>query len=215
MRVVIESPFAGDTKEEAALNEEYLNAALAHSLRLGDAPFASHGLYTRKGVLDDTIAEERRKGIDAGFEWRYVADKTVFYIDRGITKGMIEGLEHSIKIRVPIEFRSLGIEWRKGKISGQVNFNEKAALEWLQEHFDVAWSDNERNYMIHLSTMFGGMPAEILSWNFCGKYGYRYIMPSLRRRMDDFSMMRKVYVVCVESVNSRLEELSDSEGDHE
>jgi len=212
MRVIIESPFAGETEDEAALNEEYLNAALAHSLSLGEAPFASHGLYTRKGVLDDTIPEERRKGIDAGFEWRYVAEKTVFYSDRGITKGMIEGLDHSIKIRVPIEFRSLGVAWRKDSGSAQEDFDELAALEWLRDYFDVAWSDNERGYMVQLSTMFGGTPAEVLSWNFSGRDGYRYIMPSLRRRRDDFSMMRKVYVVCVENVNSRLEDLMGKKG---
>jgi hypothetical protein len=64
MRVIIESPFAGKTSEEAALNEEYLNAALAHSVQLGESPYASHAILTRKGVLDDTVFRS------LGDEWR-------------------------------------------------------------------------------------------------------------------------------------------------
>jgi hypothetical protein len=32
-------------------------------------------------------------GINAGFAWRDVSEKTVFYIDLGISSGMLEGIK--------------------------------------------------------------------------------------------------------------------------
>lgn len=96
--VIIESPFAGRgaTDEErtadAAENLRYLRAAMKDSMTRGEAPFASHGLYTQPGVLDDGNPEERRKGIAAGFAWRRAAAATVVYVDRGITSGMRVGM---------------------------------------------------------------------------------------------------------------------------
>jgi len=73
----------------------------------GESPFASHGLYTQPGVLDDSIPEEREAGIVAGFVWRYVASMTVVYTDLGISRGMQLGIEHSQKIGVRVEMRQL------------------------------------------------------------------------------------------------------------
>lgn len=210
MRVIIESPFAGKTEEEAALNEEYLNAALAHSLGIGESPFASHGLFTRKGVLDDTIPAERRKGIDAGFEWRAVAEKTVFYADRGITKGMVEGLEHSIEIGVPVTFRSLGGKWVPEDLSELGEFSERAALEWLRGHSSVAWPVEERRgYCHHLSMMFGGTPDDVRAWN-SGENGAKvYIIESLRRHHRGDGGYCRVLVPLTEAINDRLTELAE------
>lgn len=47
--VIIESPYAGDVDR----NLEYLRAAMRDCLKRGEAPFASHALYTQPGVLDD------------------------------------------------------------------------------------------------------------------------------------------------------------------
>ena len=216
MRVIIESPFAGDTEEEAALNEEYLNAALAHSLALGEAPFASHGLYTRKGVLDDAIPEERRKGIDAGFEWRAVAEKTVFYGDRGITKGMVEGLEHSVEIGVPVVFRSLDAtpvsidppSRRWGASFDVGEFSERAALEWIRSHPTVTWSEEDKyGYCYHLSMMFGGSPDDVYTWNLNDDGSKIYIVESLRNRNRGGSGFCKVLVPLMDVINDRLTEL--------
>ncbi len=57
--VVIESPFKG-TKVEMALYERYLRAAMHGCLMRGEAPYASHGLCTQPGVLDDTIELNER-----------------------------------------------------------------------------------------------------------------------------------------------------------
>lgn len=102
-RVVIESPFAGDTVRNLA----YLRAAMADCLRRGDAPFASHGLYTQPGVLDDDKPIERELGIVAGFAWRDVAELTAVYADLGISKGMQYGIDDATRKGRPVEYRTL------------------------------------------------------------------------------------------------------------
>ena len=69
-RVIIESPYAGNIKR----NLEYARACVKDSLLRGEAPIASHLLYTQEGILNDSISEERRLGIDAGLAWMEVAD---------------------------------------------------------------------------------------------------------------------------------------------
>ena len=64
-RVILESPYAGDVERNVA----YARACLRDSLLRGEAPIASHLLYTQPGVLDDQIPEERQMGIDAGLAW--------------------------------------------------------------------------------------------------------------------------------------------------
>jgi hypothetical protein len=104
IRVIIESPYAGDVEGDLT----YLRACMRDCLRRGEAPFASHALYTQPGVLDDQAPEERQLGIDAGFAWRHTAGKTVVYLDRGTTEGMRLGIEHARKVGCTIEWRELG-----------------------------------------------------------------------------------------------------------
>lgn len=73
----------------------------------GEAPFASHGLYTQEGVLDDTKPEERKRGITAGFAWREKAHATVVYTDLSISSGMQLGIEDARVKGLPIEYRTL------------------------------------------------------------------------------------------------------------
>lgn len=101
--VIVESPFAGNVE----LNLAYLRAALHDCLLRGEAPFASHGLYTQPGVLDDGKPEERALGIEAGFAFRYAAQKTVVYVDLGMSRGMQLGIEHAEKLGHEVERRSL------------------------------------------------------------------------------------------------------------
>lgn len=112
-RVVVESPFAGDVER----NTRYLRACLADCLRRGEAPFASHAIYTQPGVLDDTDPVQRDIGIAAGFAWREMAEATVIYTDLGVSRGMIEGLKHAERVRRgdehDVEYRELGGEWSK------------------------------------------------------------------------------------------------------
>jgi hypothetical protein len=108
-RVIVESPYAGDIE----LNLRYVRACMADCLARGEAPYASHALYTQPGVLDDGKPEERAHGIAAGFAWRETADATVVYTDLGISNGMRFGVTDADKLPGhPIEFRQLGGEWQ-------------------------------------------------------------------------------------------------------
>ena len=102
-RVIIESPFAGDVDR----NLRYLRACIRDCLLRGEAPFASHAIYTQAGVLDDEVPKERQHGIEAGFAWRETADATVVYTDLGMSRGMRFGIEHAESIGHPIEYRTL------------------------------------------------------------------------------------------------------------
>lgn len=108
--VILESPYAG-TPDVVELNLAYLRDAMHDCLMRGEAPFASHGLYTQPGVLDDRNEVERKLGIAAGFAWRVVAAKTVVYCDRGVTPGMIKGIQHALDKGHTVEMRSL-VKWR-------------------------------------------------------------------------------------------------------
>ena len=102
-KVIIESPYAGDVD----LNVAYARMCMAHSLSLGEAPIASHLLYTQDGILEDSVPKERTKGINAGLAWLDVADLQVFYIDMGMSKGMLEAE------RVNIENGITNTEYRR------------------------------------------------------------------------------------------------------
>lgn len=101
--VVIESPYAGDVERNVA----YARAAMADCLRRGEAPYASHLLYTQPGVLRDEIPAERVAGIAAGFAWRRVARKTVVYTDLGISGGMRAGIQDAEDVGRPVEYRTI------------------------------------------------------------------------------------------------------------
>ena len=103
-RVILESPYAGDIEA----NVRYARACVRDSLTRGEAPIASHLLYTQPGVLRDEVPTERQWGIDAGLAWRAVAEAAVVYIDHGISQGMRYGIEAAEKAGLPVEYRSLG-----------------------------------------------------------------------------------------------------------
>lgn len=105
IRVILESPFAGDIEE----NIKYARECVRDSLSRGEAPIASHLLYTQDGILDDDIPEERMWGINAGLEWKKVAELHVFYTDRGMSKGMEYALKYACENNIPVEFRTLKI----------------------------------------------------------------------------------------------------------
>lgn len=105
--VIVESPFAGNIVRNLA----YARAAMRDCLFRGEAPFASHALYTQPGVLNDSAPSERRLGIDAGLAWGVKAEATVVYTDLGISGGMKEGIAAAERIGRVIEYRSLPA-WR-------------------------------------------------------------------------------------------------------
>lgn len=105
--VILESPFEGNVGR----NLQYLRACMRDSIGRGEAPFASHGLYTQPGVLSDADAAERELGISAGFAWRAAADYTVAYHDLGFSSGMRAGINHALEFGQIVLYRQLGGEW--------------------------------------------------------------------------------------------------------
>jgi hypothetical protein len=106
--VILESPFADETPAEQAKNIAYARQCVRHSLSLGEAPSASHLLYTQPGILDDNDPDERQWGIDAGLAWRKVAEASVVYMDRGISRGMDLGIAAAREAGIPVEYRRIG-----------------------------------------------------------------------------------------------------------
>jgi hypothetical protein len=102
-RVILESPYAGDVKR----NITYARLCVKDSLLRGEAPLASHLLYTQEGILNDEIPEERAAGINAGLKWKEVADLQVFYTDYGMSKGMEYGLAYAKEQNIPFEIRNI------------------------------------------------------------------------------------------------------------
>ena len=101
--VLVESPYAGDVDR----NVRYARACMRDCLKRGEAPFASHLLYTQPGVLDDLVPDERALGIEAGLAWGTMADKTVVYTDLGISRGMELGIVRARAAGRCVEMRTL------------------------------------------------------------------------------------------------------------
>lgn len=101
--VIIESPFAGDVE----INIKYARACMRDCLSRGEAPFASHLLYTQDGVLNDGDPIERALGIAAGLAIGTKLDATVVYTDLGVSQGMEKGIDRARKEGKPIEYRAL------------------------------------------------------------------------------------------------------------
>ena len=102
-KVILESPFAGDPPA----NVNYARRCLSDSLHRGEAPLASHLLYTQPNVLDDSLPEERDLGTSAGHIWIDDADLMAVYTDRGVSEGMAEGIKKAYAAGLPVEFRTL------------------------------------------------------------------------------------------------------------
>lgn len=102
-RVILESPWSGNIRK----NRNYARRAVKDCLKRGEAPIASHLLFTQPGILKDELAEERMLGINAGLAWSEVADAAVFYADYGFSFGMQCALAEHSKAGTPIEVRYL------------------------------------------------------------------------------------------------------------
>lgn len=101
MRIVLESPLAGDF----ARNQRYARLCVAEMLRMGHHPFAGHLLYVQ--CLDDMIPEDRRRGMEAGFAWGACAEACWVYTDLGISPGMKAGIERWQARGIPVEYHTL------------------------------------------------------------------------------------------------------------
>lgn len=111
--VILETPFkpVGNTETErtwdSVRKQDYARACMRDSLYRGEAPYASHLLYTQPFVLNDADVHERAMGIEAGLAWKRVAEATIVYTDLGISEGMQMGIDRAQEEGRSIEFRKL------------------------------------------------------------------------------------------------------------
>lgn len=106
-RVVVESPYAAPTDAGVERNCVYARAAVMDCLLRGEAPFASHLLYTQAGMLDDRDPVQRALGIEAGLQFVRDADLSAVYMDLGGSSGMLVGVVRACEDGRPVTFRSL------------------------------------------------------------------------------------------------------------
>lgn len=137
--VILESPYAGDLERNVA----YARAAMRDSLLRGEAPFASHLLYTQPGVLADDLPKERERGIEAGLAIGDLFTKTVVYEDFGLSQGMLRGVERAQEVRRPVEYRNIDFHWEESnwrQPEGLLLDHEEEATVFLQRHkHPVSW----------------------------------------------------------------------------
>lgn len=159
---IVESPYAPFSKNdperaavELARNVAYVNACLADSFAKGETPFASHAIYTLPGVLNDKVPTERKKGMQAGFDiatalsiiaWGsdtcnpLLTEKLpfeacfirAFYVDRGWTSGMADGMLEAGMAGQAVVKRELNK-------TGPVGY-------WLREH-DADWALDSNGHL--------------------------------------------------------------------
>jgi len=86
-RIVIESPLGGDFKR----NKRYALWCAYHCYTRGEAAYASHLIYPQ--FLDDQNEEHREFGITAGYAWAVSGDLFAFYVDLGLSPGMLRAKE--------------------------------------------------------------------------------------------------------------------------
>jgi hypothetical protein len=121
--VLVESPFSGGAprgivdrltfgpRRRQARNVRYARAAVRDCILRGEAPIASHLLYTQPGVLRDDVPEERLAGIDAGLSAGRFAAQSAIYVDLGLTSGMRYGIKAAHDAQRPCDVRTIS-GWR-------------------------------------------------------------------------------------------------------
>lgn len=148
-RVQVESPYRGKGRWpfnviDRWMNVVYARRCLRDCLMRGEAPFASHLLYTQPLVLDDSIEEDRERGIQAGFLWGIQAQRWAIYGDRGVSTGMRIGAAYALANGIPLEWRSLDRpgEFRPLKSLAELRSMEVGVLAVMGE-LDYGWQKSK------------------------------------------------------------------------
>ena len=102
-RVILESPYAGNVEA----NLEYARRCVRDFVLRGEAPIASHLLFTQEKILDDRIPQERKLGIECGLAWVPYADVMVLYCDLGMSHGMMGAMAYAQRHGLPTELRCI------------------------------------------------------------------------------------------------------------
>ncbi len=164
-KIIIESPFASTTPAIHQANIAYVRAALRDSLLRGEVPMASHAIYALPGVLDDTNDDERTIGMEAGFAWHSCVNGVAVYTDRGMSRGIEEGIARAEAFGLPVEMRSLP-GWAQGRApeeKGDGMLREIGALVKVSR-----LPDSSHIFWIALAIYFIAQPLEIVARKFWG-----------------------------------------------
>lgn len=116
--VAIESPFATEKgapedvkRAQSKRNIAYALACMRHALAEGCSPYASHLSFTM--ILRDTLPEERKLGMKAGFAYADQCDERWICLDVGESGGMKAGRTRGTKNGQRVIEKRLGPEWPK------------------------------------------------------------------------------------------------------
>ncbi len=153
-RVLVESPYGSPDPKMIERNVRYARACLRDCLTRGEAPIASHLLYTQPGVLDDNITADRKLGIEAGLVWGALAEASVVYLDLGTSNGMKFGIERAQAEERPIEYRKLPPEVLEHVLHPGRDFAaaEGVCAEWKERFFLFIESGTGDDFCQHLNT---------------------------------------------------------------
>lgn len=86
--IMLESPFGSPDDNIMLRNILYAKECLLDSIIRKESPLAGHLLFTQ--VLKDREADQRLIGMECHLSWLTVADGVAFYIDHGMSPGMLE-----------------------------------------------------------------------------------------------------------------------------
>jgi len=113
--VAVESPYNGPDAAAVRRHIRFARACVRDSLMRGEAPYASHLLYTQPGILDDRKPDERTHGIEAGYDFETACTLTAVYVNLGTSSGMEYGMKAAQRAGREIEIRRLPDNWENGE----------------------------------------------------------------------------------------------------
>lgn len=138
-RVVVLSPYAGDVEANVA----YAIECVRDCLKRGEEPYAVHLMMPQ--CLDDSVPEQRRRGMEVGWSWMLGADLVVAYVDRGVSTGMMQDLTQASTLQKQIEFRELPppFELRPGHLRALrlVRDAEEGKFFFMNDGNAVIWTE--------------------------------------------------------------------------
>lgn len=103
-RIILESPYASRSGAEHARNLLYLRSALRDSWRRGEFPLASHAYFPL--FLRDA-GDERREAIETWYSLWHPDIPIVFYIDLGMSPGMLQARDRAESLGYATIYRSI------------------------------------------------------------------------------------------------------------
>lgn len=182
-RVILESPFAAREGFTIEQNIAYAKLCMRDCLSRGEAPIASHLLWTQANLLDDNNPAERKLGMHAGWAWIPCAQASVVYEDHGISSGMEAGIKFAVSSGLSVERRRLSnYVPPKSKLTDITTQKDEIVLRGFYRTRDyniveiIETNDKDKNYIFHtVAYRFGPDGVELDGWRSTIGPGGRYL----------------------------------------